>query len=81
LAAPPDAYADLRGMADFLAALTSQYGVDIKTLSAQAHWLADCMHGRARIAITLLHHAHDDRHRDMLESVALDIHSKPKCFS
>ncbi|OGB23727.1 MAG: error-prone DNA polymerase [Burkholderiales bacterium RIFCSPLOWO2_02_FULL_57_36] len=71
-ATPEKPYAHLRGMPDCLVILAPAYGIAIDELSAQAQWLTQTFPGRARIALTLLHHGRDERHKTIVQQVAHD---------
>ncbi len=71
-AAPEKPYFHLRGMPDCIVILAPVYGVAIEALAAQVQWLAQTFPGRARIALTLLHHGRDERHRAVVQQVARD---------
>jgi error-prone DNA polymerase len=71
-ATPEKPYAHLRGMPDCLVILAPAYGIATDDLAAQAQWLAKTFPGRARIALTLLHHGRDERHRAIVMQVAHD---------
>ncbi|TFV99528.1 DNA polymerase III subunit alpha, partial [Oxalobacteraceae bacterium OM1] len=70
ITAPPPSHAHLRRMPGCLAVLTPHHGIDIDTLRRQARWIAAAFHGRAWIALTLLHRAGDEEHRAVVEQVA-----------
>jgi error-prone DNA polymerase len=76
LAAPRGKLAHLRGLPDCELLLAPAYGVDTATLARQAEWLRATFGERATLALTLLHHARDERHRALVQAVA-GVHGLP----
>ena len=70
LAAPRGDLAHLRGLPDCEMLLAPAYGVDTATLARQAEWLRATFGARGTLALTLLHHARDERHRSLVQAVA-----------
>jgi error-prone DNA polymerase len=69
-AAPEHDYAHLRGMPGCLAILLPLHGIAADELGKQVQWMASVFPSRAWIALTLLHHAGDDRHRSVVIQAA-----------
>ncbi|MEC4721805.1 error-prone DNA polymerase [Noviherbaspirillum sp. CPCC 100848] len=68
--APQQDHAHLRGMPGCLALLLPLHGLDAEELDSQAAWMARVFPSRAWIALTLLHHPGDDRHRALVGQAA-----------
>ncbi|MBI1890394.1 MAG: error-prone DNA polymerase [Burkholderiales bacterium] len=66
---PKEGYVHLQGMPDCLAILTPAYGVSEEELRTQAAWLRATFPARAFVALTLLHRALDERHKNVVASV------------
>jgi error-prone DNA polymerase len=73
LDAPIKNIAHLKGMPDCLAILVPKYGEAVERMSEQATWMAATFPGRTWIALTLLHHGRDERHRSAVEAVAKNL--------
>lgn len=57
------ALAHLRGLPECVVLLVPEYGAPFERLLAQAEWIAATFPGRCWMSLTLLHRAHDDRHK------------------
>jgi error-prone DNA polymerase len=75
LAAPPSAFAHLKGLPDCLLILLPHYPAhqpdDVDRLHAQAAWMEATFPGRAWMGLSLLQRAFDEAHRISIDEVAL----------
>jgi error-prone DNA polymerase len=75
LAAPPPAFAHLKGLPDCLLILLPHYPAhqpdDVDRLHAQAAWMETTFPGRAWMGLSLLQRAFDEAHRISIDEVAL----------
>ncbi|GJI91528.1 error-prone DNA polymerase [Duganella hordei] len=75
LAAPPPAFAHLKGLPDCLLILLPHYPAhqpdDVDRLHAQAAWMEATFPGRAWMGLSLLQRAFDEAHRISIDEVAL----------
>lgn len=76
LAHPKGDMKHLKGVPDCELILVPEYGSDIDTLSQQAAWLVHTAPGRARISLSLHNRSNDDRHTEIVQTVA-DIYGLP----
>ncbi|MES2257966.1 MAG: error-prone DNA polymerase [Pseudomonadota bacterium] len=70
IAHPSAAMAHLKGMPGCQLILCPTYCAPYEEVERQAEWLVRCAPGRARVALTLHHRAHDDRQRALVERIA-----------
>ncbi|VFR16664.1 DNA polymerase III alpha subunit [plant metagenome] len=70
LDAPAAAHAHLRGLPGCIVLLSPERGTPLEDLLAQAEWTARTFGPRARMALTLLHHPHEDTYRAAVETAA-----------
>ncbi|NMM38335.1 MAG: error-prone DNA polymerase [Glaciimonas sp.] len=73
LDAPAGNIAHLKGLPDCLAILVPKYGERVERIAEQAAWMAATFPGRTWIALTLLHHSQDERHRSVVDAVAKNL--------
>jgi error-prone DNA polymerase len=70
---PPPEFAHLRGMPDCLAILLPAYPghdtADLDRLHAQSAWMAQTFPSRCWLGLNLLHRAHDEGHRAIIDEV------------
>jgi error-prone DNA polymerase len=80
LAAPPPAYAHLKGLPDCLLILLPPYPAhqpdDVDRLHAQAAWMEATFPGRVWMGLNMLQRAFDEAHRLSIDEVALQHHMR-----